>query len=151
MTPAYMVVEEQPEAEQPGRAQSSVVRQNETQGANNVGRDLPEDFALNQRLADQAKLVIFEIAQAAMHELGRPGRCPARQVFHFTKENGVAPTRRIARDAAAINSASDNGEVVHPIQRTLPRQPPSSLSAIWLSFWSRAQRKTKASESWDLG
>src|SRR5262249_54747014 len=116
-----------------------------------VGRDLPEDFALDQGLADQAKLVIFEIAQAAMHELGRPGRCPTRQVIHFTEKNRVPPARRIARDAAAIHSASDNGEVVNPIQRTLPRQSPYSLLAIWLSFRSRAQRKTKASESWDLG
>src|SRR5262249_15782718 len=61
------------------------------------------------------------------------------------------PARRITRDAAAIHSASDNGEIVYPIQRTLPRQSPYSLLAIWLSFWSRAQRKTKASESWDFG
>src|SRR5204862_378238 len=82
-------------------------------------RDPPQDFALDQGLADQAKLVIFEIAQTAMHQLGRPGRRPARQIIHFTKENGISAARRIARDAAAIHSASDNGEVVYPIQRTL--------------------------------
>src|SRR5215510_7453920 len=145
-----MVVEEQAEAQQPGRTKSGVVRQNETQGADDVGRDLTEDFALDQGLADQAKLVVFEIAQAAMHELGRPGRRPARQVVHFTEKNRVSPARRIARDAATIHSASNNGEVVDPIQRTLPRQSPCSFLAIWLSFWSRAQRKSKASESWDL-
>src|SRR5215475_3385785 len=122
-----MVIEKQAEAEQPGRTKSRVVRQNETQGPDDVGRDLPEDFALDQRLADQAELVIFEIAQAAMHELGRPGRRPARQVVHFTEKNRVSPASRIARDAAAIHSASNNGEVVDPIQRTLPRQSPYSL------------------------
>src|SRR5262245_40817057 len=85
-----------------------------------------------------------------MHELGRPGRRPARQVVHFTEKNRVSPARRIARDAATIHSVSNNGEVVDPIQRTLPRQSPCSFLAIWLSFWSRAQRKSKASESWDL-
>jgi len=50
-----------------------MVRQYETQRADDVGRDLPEDFALDQRLADQPELVIFEIAQSAMHQLGRPG------------------------------------------------------------------------------
>ena len=148
---ADMVVEEQPEAQQPGRAQPGMVRQNETQRTDDVGRDLPEDFALDQRLADQAKLVIFEIAQAAMHELGRPGRRPARQVIHFTKENRIAPARRIARDAAAIDAASDDGEVENPIQQTLPRPLASSLSAISLSDWIRSQRKTKASRKWELG
>jgi hypothetical protein len=59
-----------------------------------------------------------------MHQLGRPGRRPARQVVHFTKENGVAPARRIARDAAAIDAASDNGEVEYPVHQTLPRRSP---------------------------
>ncbi len=69
---ADMVVKEQAEPQQPGRAQAGVVRQNETQGTDDVGRDLPEDFALDQGLAHQAELVIFEIAQTPMHELGRP-------------------------------------------------------------------------------
>ncbi len=116
LTAANMVVQEQPQAQQPGRTQSCVVRQNETKRANDVGGDLPEDFALNQRLANQAELVIFEIAQAAMHELGRPGRRPARQIIHFTKENSVAPAHRIARDAAAVNAASNDCEVENPIQ-----------------------------------
>src|SRR3954447_9323809 len=102
-----------------------MVRQNETQRANDMGRDLPEDLALDQRLADQPEFVVFEIAQPAMHELGRPGRRPARQVIHFTQENSIAPTRRIARDAAAVNAASDDGEVENPIQLThSPGRPP---------------------------
>jgi hypothetical protein len=55
-----------------------------------------------------------------MHELGRPGRRPARQIIHFTEKNGVSPARRIARDAAAIDTASDNGEIENPIQRRFP-------------------------------
>src|SRR3989475_9400987 len=101
-----------------------MMRQNETKGADDVGRDSPKDFALDQGLADQTKLVIFEIAQPAMHQLGRPGRRPARQVIHFTEENGVTPARRIARDAAAINTASNDGEIKDPIQKTLPRRSP---------------------------
>ena len=114
---ADMVVQEQPEPQQPGRPQPGMVRQNETQRADDVGRDLPEDFALDQRLADQPKLVIFEIAQPAMHQLGRPGRRPAGQVIHFAKENRIAPARRIARDAAAVDAAANDGEVENPVQR----------------------------------
>src|SRR5690349_11427587 len=99
-----------------------MMRQYESERSDDVGRDLPEDFALDQRLADQTKLVIFEVAQPAMHELGRPGRRPTRQVIQFTEKNGVTPARRIARDAAAIDAASNNGEVENPLQTTLPRQ-----------------------------
>jgi len=59
-----------------------------------------------------------------MHELGRPGRRPARQVVHFTKENRIAPARRIARDAAAIDPATNDREVENPIQGPLPRRSP---------------------------
>ena len=134
VAPADMVVKEQAEPQQPGRAQAGVVRQHETQRADDVGRDLPEDFALDQRLAHQTKLVIFEIAQAAVHELGRPGRRPARQIVHFTQENGIAPARRIARDAAAIDAASDDGEVENPIQQTLPRQLAFALGDLTFVF-----------------
>src|SRR5262249_7738938 len=110
-----------------------------------MGRNLPEDFALDQRLADQAELVIFEIAQPAVHELGRPGRRPARQVIHSPQKNGAAPPRRIARDTAAIDAASDDGEVENSLQQTLPRQFAFDW-AISLSFLIRSQSKTKASE-----
>src|SRR3954463_7577092 len=111
-----------------------MVRQNETQGPDDVGRDLPEDFALDQRLADQPELIIFEIAQTAMNQLGRPGRRPARQVIHFTQENGISPAHRVARDAAAVDAASNDGEVENTIQQTLPQRSPlrfGDLTFAW--------------------
>jgi len=66
-----------------------------------------------------------------VHQFGRPGRRPTRQVIHFTKENGVAPTRRIARDAAAIDAAPNDGEVENPIQLTFPRGDRLFTSAIF--------------------
>jgi hypothetical protein len=48
-----MVVKEQAEPQQPGGAQPVMVRQHESKRADDVGRDLPEDFALDQRLANQ--------------------------------------------------------------------------------------------------
>ena len=140
-----MVVEEQSEPQQPSGAQARMMRQNEAQGADDVGRDLPEDFALDQRFADQTKLVIFEIAQAAMHQLGRPGRRPARQIIHFAEKNGVAPPRRIARDAAAIDAAPNDGEVEDSVQRTFPQTIAFAL-AISLSILNKSQPNTKASE-----
>jgi hypothetical protein len=59
-----------------------------------------------------------------MHELGRPGRRPAGQVIHFTKEHRIAPARRIARDAAAIDAAPNDCEVENSVQEALPRRSP---------------------------
>ncbi len=101
-----------------------MVRQYETQRTDDVRGDLPEDLALDQRLADQPELVIFQIAQAAMHELGRPGRGPAGQVIHFAQENGIAPADRIARDTAAVDAATNDRKVENSVQQTLPRRSP---------------------------
>jgi len=65
-----------------------------------------------------------------MHQLGRPGRRPARQIIHFTQENRVAPARRIARDAAAVDTASNDGEIENPVQRTFPGGDRLFVSAI---------------------
>ena len=120
-----------------------MVWQNETKRTDNVGRDLPEDFALDQRLADQAELIIFEITQPAVHQFGRPGRRPTRQVIHFAQEYGIAPAHRITRDAAAVDTASNDGEVENTLQLTLP--PATTRSVEWLlSFLIRSHRKTKA-------
>src|SRR6266566_1625764 len=49
-----------PQPQQPGRTQAVMVRQHETKRPDDMRRDLPEDFALDQRLANQPKLVILQ-------------------------------------------------------------------------------------------
>src|SRR4051812_6307816 len=88
-----------------------MVRQHESQWPDDVGSDLPEDFALDQRFADQPELVIFQIAQAAMYQFRRPRRGAAGQVIHFAEENRIPPARRIAGDTAAIDAAANDREV----------------------------------------
>src|ERR1700736_6720998 len=105
-----------------------MVRQNETKRADDVGRDLPEDLALDQRLSDQPELVIFQVSQAAMNQLRRPRRRPAGQIIHFTKKNRITPARRIARDTAAVDAATDDSEVENPIQEPLP---PAFACSLW--------------------
>src|SRR3984957_16022037 len=104
-----------------------MVRQHETKRPDDMRRDLPEDFALDQGLADQPELVILQIAQAAMHELGRPRRRPARQIIHFTQENRIAASGSIARDTAAVDAAPYNREVENSIQ--------DASSAFASSLW----------------
>src|ERR1700678_4436817 len=115
-----MVEKNQPEPQQPSRPQPGMVRQYETKRPDDMGRDLPEDFALDQRLAHQPELIIFQIAQAAMHELGRPRRRSARQVIHFAKENRISASGGIARDTAAVNAAPYDREVENSIQDVSP-------------------------------
>src|SRR5579872_2198920 len=109
-----MVVKKKTDPQQPCRTQSVMVRQDEAQRSNDMRRDPPQDLAFDQRLANQAELVIFEIAQATMHELGREGRRPAGQIVHFAKENRVAAPGRVTRDAAAIDTAADDREIKNP-------------------------------------
>jgi hypothetical protein len=80
-----------------------------------------------------------------MHQLGRPGRRPAGQVVHFTEKNRIAPARRIARDTAAIDAATDDSEVENPIQWRFPGVRLFAL-AISLSFWIKSQPNVKATE-----
>ena len=120
-----------------------------SQRPDDVGSDLPEDFALDQRFADQPELVIFEIAQAAMHQFRRPRRGAAGQVVHFTKENRVSPAGRIAGDAAAIDAAANDREVENLTQGRSPHafrvcSRFAVQGILRLSLWIKAQPKAKA-------
>src|SRR5947209_9435964 len=112
-----------------------MVRQHESQRPDDVGCNLPKDFALDQRLTDQPELVIFEIAQAAMYRLGRPGRSPAGQVIHFTQENRVSATGRIAGDAAAIDAAANDREVENLTHGRSPHVAPRSGEEFAAARW----------------
>ena len=139
---AEVIIEKQPEPQQPGRPQLLMMRKDEAQRLDDVRRHPPQHLALDQRLADQAKLIIFEVAQAAVDQLGRPGRRPAGQVVHFTKENGKSASCGVAGDAAAVNSAANDGEVVDLVQ-ALPRQSLSNV-AILFRIGVDTQSKAKA-------
>src|SRR5580698_6257006 len=109
-----------------------MVRQHEAQRTDDVRRDLPEDFALDQRLPNQLELVIFEVAQPAMYELGRPRRGAARQIVHFAQENRIAAPDRVARDTAAVDAAADDREVEGSVQRRFPGVRLAVLLSIWI-------------------
>ncbi len=108
---AEMIVEEQSGAQQPRGPEARMVRQYKSQRPDDVRRVRPQDLALDQRLAHQPELVVFEVAQAAMDELRRPGRSGAGEVIHFGKRHAVAAPGRITGDAAAVNAATDDEDV----------------------------------------
>ncbi|SPU76496.1 Uncharacterised protein [Brucella suis] len=67
--PAQMVIEKQAKPHQPGRAILRAVRQHEAHRPDDMGCRIRKHFALDQRFAHKAELIIFEIAQTAMHQL----------------------------------------------------------------------------------
>ena len=75
-----VVVEEQPRADHPARPHLRPVRQHEAHGPDDVGRDAQQHLALGQRLAHQAELVLFQVAQPAMDQLGGGGGGGAAEV-----------------------------------------------------------------------
>jgi hypothetical protein len=107
-----MVVDEQSEADQPGRPEIGRMGQHETEGPDDVRGGVQQHLAFGQRLADQPELVIFQIAQAPVYQLGRGRRRGAAEVPLLAQEHRQPAARRIARDAAAIDATADHGKVV---------------------------------------
>ena len=91
---AQMVVEEQAEADHPGRAQLGAVRQDEAQRPDDVRRRAQQHLALDQRLAHQAELVVLEIAQTAVDQLAAGRGGVAGEVILLAQQDGQPATRR---------------------------------------------------------
>ena len=87
------------------------VRQDEPHRPDDVRRRAEQDFALDQRLADEAKLVIFEIAQPAVNKLTRPGRCSLRQIVLLAEQHGEASPHRVARNAGSVDAAANDDQI----------------------------------------
>ena len=80
-------------------------------GRDDVRRGAKQHFALHERLAHEAELVIFEIAQAAVDELGRGRGGGAGEVDFLAEIDGKPAPGRVARDAAAVDATADDGNV----------------------------------------
>ena len=106
-----MVVEKESEADQPGRAQSLVMGEDEAQRPDDVGGGPQQHLAFPQGLADQAEFAVFEVAQAAVDKLGAGRGGAARQVVLFAEQHRKPPSGGVTGDAAAVYAAADNGQV----------------------------------------
>ena len=118
--PAQMVVEEQAEPHQPGRPVLRAVRQHEAQRPDDVGCGLQQHLALDQRLAHQPELVIFEIAQPPVHQLARARRRPFGQVPLLGQHNRQPTPRRIPRKTSTVDPTADHKQIDHPGLRAHP-------------------------------
>ncbi len=108
---AHMVVDEQPEPQQPCGPQAAAVGQHDPQRLHDMGRYAQQHLAFPQRLPHEAEIIIFEIAQPAVDQPGRSRGCAAGEIVHLAEIDCEPATCGVARDAAAIDAAADDGEV----------------------------------------
>ena len=66
-----MIINEKAKTQQPGGAQPLVMGQNKAERPDDMRRIGPENFPLFEGLADQQKIEMLKIAQAAMDQLCR--------------------------------------------------------------------------------
>ncbi len=86
-------------------------------------RDPPQHFALHQRFANEPELEIFQITQTAMDELGRRRRSAAGEIVLFAEVDGKAPPSGVAGDPAAVDAASNDGEIINDVHVSSGRPP----------------------------
>ena len=82
-----------------------------------MGRHGPQDFPLHQGFAHQPKLVVLQIAQTAVDQLGGGRRGGARQVALFRQHDPGAASRQIPRNGRPIDAAADHQKVGCHLQR----------------------------------
>ena len=87
------------------------MRQDEPHRPDDVRRRAEQDLALDQRLADEPKLVIFEIAQPAVNELTRPGGGPLRQIVLLAEQHREAAADSVASYAGSVDAAANDNQI----------------------------------------
>ena len=110
---AEVIVQEKSRADHPGGPQMRLVRQHELQRLDDVRRQLEQHLALGQRFGDQAKLVMLEVAQPAVDQLGAQRRRVRGEVILFHQQHRQAAAGGVARYAGAVDAAADDGEIVN--------------------------------------
>ncbi len=122
-----VVVHEQAGADHPGRTLVGVVRHDEAQRPDDVRCRAQQDFAFLQGFAHQLEFVIFEVAQAAVDELGAGRGGMLGQVMLLAQQHAQAAPGRIARDARAVDAAAYHQEIIFERHSPLLR-----IGSVWV-------------------
>ena len=112
LAPADMVIEKQPEPQQPARPQSFDIGQDKAQRLDDVRRDPPQRLALGQRFADQRELVMLKVAQPAVDQLGRGGTGALGQIARLEQQHPRPAPGGIAGDSGSVDPAADHRQVI---------------------------------------
>src|SRR6266581_1633346 len=90
------------------RAVLAEQRDEERQHADEVGRVAEQTLALGQRLVHEPDLALLEVAQPAVHELGR---CARRKVALLDERDAQAAGGGVESDARAGDASADDHDV----------------------------------------
>ncbi len=146
-----VVIQEQPEPDQPGRATPLFPGHDQPEQIRGgraglelhilvIGQDEPhrpcdmrhrpeQDFPLFQRLSHKAQLEIFQIPKTAVEELGRGTRGCRGEVIHLGQRNVEAAPGGVTGNAAAVDPATDDEDIVGVLTLCVAQTPAS----CWLS------------------
>ena len=108
---AQKVIQKQAGADHPARPRMRLMRQHELQRFDQMRRCLEQHFALMQGLAYQAEFIVFEVAQAAMDQLGAPLRGRRSKIALLDQQHRQAAPGGVTRDAATIDATADDQQV----------------------------------------
>ena len=111
LAPRQMVVQEQAGTDHPDRAHAGVMRHHEAQRPHDVRRIAQQHLALGERLADQGELVVLQIAQPAMDQLGGRRRGVRGEVVLLAQHDAATAPGEITRDAGTVDAAAHDEHV----------------------------------------
>ena len=112
--PADPVVQQQPQPDQPRRTHPLGQRHDKAHRADQMRRDIEQFLALGERLADQPKLVHFEVAKPAVDQLGARRRGMRGQVVALDQQHLQPAPGGVARDPGPVDPAADDEQVILP-------------------------------------
>ena len=87
-------------------------RQHDAQRPDDVRRHAQQDLALGKRLVHQTDGAMFEVAQAAMDQLGGGRGGAGGEVVLLDQQHAQAAAGGIARQPYTVDAAADDREVV---------------------------------------
>ena len=116
-TPRQVIVEEEAGTDHPGRPHGRVVRHHEAQRPHDVRCAPKQQFALEQRLAHHAELVVLEVAQAAVDQLGGGRGGVRRKVVLLAQHHAQATAGQVTGDPGAVDATANDEHVACRRQR----------------------------------
>lgn len=111
------IVEAEAEAQRPGRrAIARETGHEKTQPRDQSAPFVQQSLALAHGLKRQFDFTLFEIAQPAVHQLGRARRRAGGEIARFDQQGAQTGARRLAQDARAGDTAADDNQIPFSIK-----------------------------------
>ena len=110
-SPAEVVVEKQTQPDHPPGSKPGMMREHEAQRPYDVRGVAQQHLAFLKRVAHEAEIAVFQVAQSAVDQLGAGRRGVRGEVVLLAEQDFESPSRRVARDARTVDAAADDEQV----------------------------------------